>query len=79
MEQWKEACCEVTAVKGFDAVTAKSSEQILYEFPDGYSQMFGEERFRFGEMLYDPKNYFNQVSRSWIAANMFSLLVLRAA
>lgn len=64
VDQWKEACGEVVNYKGFDFQTARELPQALYEFPDGYHQYFGEERFRFTEMLYDPKNYFNQVGRS---------------
>ena len=61
VEQWKEACGEVINYKGFDFQTAQGLPQAMYEFPDGYNQMFGEERYRFTEMLFDPKNYFNQV------------------
>ena len=49
-------------VRGFDLKTARELPQTLYEFADGYHQYFGEERYRFTEMLFDPKNYFNQVS-----------------
>lgn len=61
VESWKEACGEVINYRGFDFQTARDLPQTLYEFPDGYSQYFGEERYRFTEMLFDPKNYFNQV------------------
>lgn len=60
VESWKEACSEVINYRGFDFQTARDLPQALYEFPDGYSQYFGEERYRFTEMLFDPKNYFNQ-------------------
>lgn len=60
VESWKEACSEVVNYRGFDFQTARDLPQTLYEFPDGYSQYFGEERYRFTEMLFDPKNYFNQ-------------------
>ncbi|OCF36416.1 brg1-associated factor b [Kwoniella heveanensis CBS 569] len=60
VENWKEACSEVVNYKGFDFQTAQDLPQALYEFPDGYQQYFGEERYRFTEMLFDPKNYFNQ-------------------
>jgi len=63
VEGWKEACGEVISYRGFDFQTARELPQALYEFPDGYHQYFGEERYRFTEMLFDPKNYFNQVSR----------------
>jgi actin-like protein 6A len=49
-------------VGGYDAQTAGGMEKVLYEFPDGYQQAFGEERFRFTEMLGNPKQYFDQVS-----------------
>ena len=62
IEGWKEACGEIINYRGFDFQTARELPQTLYEFPDGYHQYFGEERFRFTEMLFDPKNYFNQVS-----------------
>lgn len=62
IEPWKEACAEVISTRGFDFQTAKDLPQSLYEFPDGYHQYFGEERFRFTEMLFDPKTYFKQVS-----------------
>jgi actin-like protein 6A len=62
VESWKEACGEVVNVRGFDFHTARQLPQALYEFPDGYHQYFGEERYRFTEMLFDPKNYFDQVS-----------------
>lgn len=60
VENWKEACSELVNVEGFDFKTATNLPQVLYEFPDGYQQYFGEERYRFTEMLYDPKNYFDQ-------------------
>ncbi|WVW82809.1 hypothetical protein I302_104821 [Kwoniella bestiolae CBS 10118] len=60
IENWKESCTEVVNYKGFDFNTSKDLPQVLYEFPDGYHQYFGEERYRFTEMLFDPKNYFNQ-------------------
>lgn len=65
VDQWKEACGEVVNYRGFDFTTAKDLPQVLYEFPDGYSGNFGEERYRFNEILFDPKNYFNQVSRDF--------------
>lgn len=61
VESWKECCSEVVNVRGFDLASARDMPQSLYEFPDGYHQYFGEERYRFSEMLFDPKNYFNQV------------------
>lgn len=61
VDNWKECCSEVVNVKGFDLASARDLPQALYEFPDGYHQYFGEERYRFTEMLFDPKNYFNQV------------------
>ncbi|ORX33839.1 actin family [Kockovaella imperatae] len=60
VEGWKESCAEVINYKGFDFQTARELPQTLYEFPDGYQQQFGEERYRFTEMLFDPKNYFDQ-------------------
>lgn len=62
VENWKEACSELVSSRNFDFKTAAGLPQVLYEFPDGYQQYFGEERYRFTEMLYDPKNYFDQVS-----------------
>ena len=63
MEQWKEACLEVVPVGRYDKeTTGKLAEQVAYEFPDGWGESFGEERFREGEVWYDPKNYFDQVS-----------------
>ena len=61
LESWKEACGEVVNYRGFDFQTTRELPQALYEFSDGYHQYFGEERYRFTEMLFDPKNYFNQV------------------
>ncbi|ORY29990.1 53 kda brg1-associated factor b [Naematelia encephala] len=60
VDSWKEACGEIVNTRGFDFASAKELPQTLYEFPDGYHQYFGEERYRFTEMLFDPKNYFNQ-------------------
>ena len=62
VESWKEACGELVNYRGFDFRSARDLPQTLYEFPDGYHQYFGEERYRFTEMLFDPKHYFNQVS-----------------
>ncbi|RXK42026.1 brg1-associated factor b [Tremella mesenterica] len=62
VEQWLGACGEMINYKGFDFQTARELPQQLFEFPDGYSQMFGEERYRFTELLFDPKNYFNQAN-----------------
>ena len=52
VEAWKEACSEVIPHRGFDFRTARELPQTLYEFPDGYQQQFGEERYRFTEMLF---------------------------
>lgn len=62
VEAWKEACCEVINVRGYNMATASTLPQVNYEFPDGYSKGWGEERYRFSEMFFDPKNYFDQVS-----------------
>lgn len=61
VEQWKEACLEVNSVGRYDEKAGAKSEQVLYEFPDGWSGMFGDERVRGGEVWFDPKNYFDQV------------------
>lgn len=60
VDGWKETCAEMVTARGYDFQSARDLPQVLYEFPDGYHQYFGEERYRFTEMLYDPKNYFNQ-------------------
>ncbi|KAK1925107.1 53 kda brg1-associated factor b [Papiliotrema laurentii] len=60
VDNWREACGEIVSHKGFDFATAKDLPSITYEFPDGYCGIFGEERYRFNEILFDPKNYFNQ-------------------
>ncbi|KAK8869539.1 hypothetical protein IAR55_000105 [Kwoniella newhampshirensis] len=60
VEGWKEACTEVVSYKGFDFQTANDLPRVLYELPDGYTQNYSEERYRFSEMLFDPKNYFDQ-------------------
>lgn len=62
VEAWKEACAEVVNVRGYDLASATSLPVVNYELPDGYSKAWGEERYRFSEMLFDPKNYFDQVS-----------------
>lgn len=61
LETWREACGEVVSTSRFDFSTARDLPQTLYEFPDGYCGNFGEERYRFNEILFDPKNYFDQV------------------
>ncbi|TYJ52464.1 hypothetical protein B9479_006939 [Cryptococcus floricola] len=60
VEGWKEACSEIVNYRGFDFRTAAEMPQVTYEFPDGYHQAFGEERYRFSEMLFDPDHYFNR-------------------
>ncbi|KAL1410979.1 Actin-related protein 4 [Vanrija albida] len=60
VDNWKEACGEVVSYRGFDFSTGRDLPQVLYEFPDGYHQYFGEERYRFTEALFDPKKYFDQ-------------------
>jgi actin-related protein len=60
VDSWKETCAEVVSARGFDFKSARDLPQVLYEFPDGYHQYFGEERYRFTEMYFDPKNYFDQ-------------------
>ncbi|WVQ78623.1 hypothetical protein IAT38_000709 [Cryptococcus sp. DSM 104549] len=60
VEGYKEACTELLNARGFDFKTASTLPQVLYEFPDGYHQYFGEERYRFTEALFDPKRYFDQ-------------------
>lgn len=64
VDQWKEACGEVINYRGFDFQTARDLPVTGYEFPDGFYGNFGEERYRFNEILFDPKNYFNQVCRT---------------
>lgn len=64
IETWREACGEVVSASRFDFTSARDLPQTLYEFPDGYCGSFGEERYRFNEILFDPKNYFDQVSSS---------------
>lgn len=61
VEAWKEACSEVINVRGYDLASANNLPLINYELPDGYSKGWGEERYRYSEMLFDPKNYFDQV------------------
>jgi hypothetical protein len=62
VEAWKEACAEVVNVRGYDLASANNLPLVNYELPDGYSKAWGEERYRFSEMLFDPKHYFDQVS-----------------
>lgn len=68
VESWKEACCEIVNVRGYDLVTANTLPLVNYELPDGYSKAWGEERFRYSEMLFDPKNYFDQVSYNLVGS-----------
>nr|ODN94874.1 brg1-associated factor b [Cryptococcus depauperatus CBS 7855] len=60
IEGWKEACTEIVNYQGFNFKTASELPQVMYEFPDGYHQYFGEERYRFSEVLFNPDHYFDQ-------------------
>ncbi|KAL7424255.1 Actin-related protein 4 [Cryptotrichosporon argae] len=62
VDAWKEATSEVVNFRGFDLATARDVAPGLYEFPDGYHQYFTAERLRFPEILFDPKNYFDQTA-----------------
>ena len=44
--------------------TAKSTAARTFEFPDGYNQPFGYERYRPAESLFDPKSHLPTLTNS---------------
>ncbi|CAG7734518.1 unnamed protein product [Allacma fusca] len=53
IQDFQASVCQVSDTP-YDEETAASMPQVHYEFPHGYHQDFGTERFRFAEPLFDP-------------------------
>ncbi|KAI8372732.1 actin family [Radiomyces spectabilis] len=56
IHEYKESVCQVSEVS-FDEGIVASRPQKPFEFPDGYNNSFGVERYRLPEILYQPKNF----------------------
>ncbi|KAI3652964.1 hypothetical protein MP228_002389 [Amoeboaphelidium protococcarum] len=54
VEDFKQSVCAVSAAR-YDPQLLAMRPTTSYEFPDGYNSTFGAERFKFGEMLFQPK------------------------
>jgi actin-related protein len=51
-----QATCVQIADTGYDPETVANMPMVHYEFPNGYNQDFGGERFRLVEPLFDPSS-----------------------
>ncbi|ORX51308.1 Actin/actin-like protein [Hesseltinella vesiculosa] len=54
--EYKESVCQVSEVT-FDEGIMGSRPQKPFEFPDGYNNNFGAERYSLPEILYQPKKF----------------------
>lgn len=54
--EWKESCCAILE-RPYDENLANTRQSKTFEFPDGYNQAFGSERFKVGETLFKPKAF----------------------
>ena len=66
VEGWREAVAEVSAPRPFVELELSTRPRKLYEFPTGYSQNFGVERYRLPEILFDPAQYIDRVSATFV-------------
>jgi actin-related protein len=56
VDDFKECVCAVSDVR-FDERTLNMRPQKPYEFPTGYNTLFGPNRFRAAEVLFNPKEF----------------------
>ncbi|SAM04424.1 hypothetical protein [Absidia glauca] len=56
--EYKESVCQVSEMT-FDEGIMASRPQKPFEFPDGYNNSFGVNRYRLPELLYQPKEFLN--------------------
>ncbi|KAJ3338327.1 Actin-like 6A [Gonapodya sp. JEL0774] len=54
VNDWKETVCQVSEVP-FQEEILSGRPSKSYEFPDGYNNAFGVDRFRIPEIVFDPK------------------------
>jgi actin-like protein 6A len=56
MHEFKESVCQVSEMT-FDEGIMGSRPQKPFEFPDGYNNMFGVERYKIPEVLFQPQSF----------------------
>ncbi|KAI8143573.1 actin family [Fennellomyces sp. T-0311] len=56
VHEFKESVCQVSEVT-FDEGIMGSRPQKPFEFPDGYNNMFGVERYKLPESLFQPQHF----------------------
>ncbi|KAI9323890.1 actin family [Dichotomocladium elegans] len=61
VHEFKESVCQVSEVT-FDEGIMGSRPQKPFEFPDGYNNMFGVERYKVPEVLFQPQQFLRKVS-----------------
>ncbi|KAI9490446.1 actin family [Zychaea mexicana] len=59
--EFKESVCQVSEVT-FDEGIMGSRPQKPFEFPDGYNNLFGVERYKIPESLFQPHQFLRQTS-----------------
>ncbi|KAG1047579.1 hypothetical protein G6F43_009977 [Rhizopus delemar] len=59
LNEFKETMCEISDVT-FDESQLESKAKKSFEFPDGYHQEFGIERYKLSEIFFQPKLQFGQ-------------------
>jgi len=52
----------------FDEESCQTIPQVTYEFPSGYRQDYGSERFRIAEALIDPSKVRTNLSQNALGA-----------
>ncbi|KAI9026279.1 actin family [Hyaloraphidium curvatum] len=56
VNDWKETVCQV-AETSYDENAVANRPPRLYEFPSGYNNQFGKERYEAPEVLFNPKRF----------------------
>ncbi|KAI9013356.1 actin family [Phycomyces nitens] len=56
--EYKESVCQVSEM-AYDEGIIASRPQKPFEFPDGYNNSFGMERYKLPEILYQPREFIN--------------------
>ncbi|KAG1453535.1 hypothetical protein G6F56_007549 [Rhizopus delemar] len=59
LNEYKETLCEVSEVT-YDESQLESRNKKPFEFPDGYNQSFGIERYKLPELFFQPKLHYDQ-------------------
>ncbi|KAI8071621.1 actin family [Gongronella butleri] len=67
--EYKESVCQISEMT-FDEGIMASRPQKPFEFPDGYNNNFGAERYRLPETLYQPKTFLRVPQHDSAAADV---------